>query len=390
MHVISRSLNILDYAISLLMRQRLKNFSILFVFTAVIFLLASFQLATSALRNSASILLKTVPDITVQMMSAGRQVPLKTSAQHAVEKILGITEIRQRIWGYYFDEKNGANYTVIGLHPDDVAETVQQSLEWGKLPEKSGEVVVARPVTKNMQLVERKNFSLFRPDLSMQSFTKTGEFSRGSGLVSDDLLLMSLEDARQLFAMADDEITDLLIEVGNKAEIDTVSRKVSEILAGTRVVTKKQIQKTYDVVFSWRSGFGSVCLLTSLFAFIILAWDRASGLSPEERKEMAILKVTGWQTIDILHLRFWESSIIAAISFLLGYSFAWFHVVLFDALLLKPVLLGWSVLQPSYDFSPPFSPADMLVVASLSVIPYMVATIIPAWKSAMVRPDTVV
>lgn len=390
MRYISRSLNILDYAISLLLRQRLKNFSILFVFSAVIFLLSSFQLATSALRKSAEILLTAVPDVTVQMMSAGRQVPLHISSQEAVKGVLGIADIKQRIWGYYFDEKNGANYTVIGLPQNSVATAVEQSLAWGKLPEQTGEVIVARPVSESMQLGERKQFSLFRPDLSLQSFIKVGEFSRGNGLVTDDVLLMSLEDARKLFAMGDDEITDLLIEVGNKAEIDTVAKKISEILAGTRVVTKKQIQKTYDVVFSWRSGFGSICLLTSLFAFIILAWDRAAGLSPEERKEMGILKVTGWQTIDILHLRFWESSVIAFLSFLIGYSLAWGHVTIFDAVLLKPVLLGWSVLQPTYHFTPPFSLVDMLVIAALSVIPYLVATIIPAWKSAMVRPDTVI
>ncbi len=390
MRIIGRSLNILDYAISLLLRQRLKNFSIIFVFSAVIFLLASFQLTTSALRNSAEILLTAVPDITVQMMSAGRQVPLKKSAQEEVQGIFGISEIRQRVWGYYFDEKNGANYTAIGLHPEDVAASVQQSLAWGRLPQQHGEVIVAGPVSESMQLGERKQFSLFRPDLTMQSFTKVAEFAQGNGLIADDVVFMSLDDARELFGMADDEITDLLIEVGNKAEIDTVAKKISEILAGTRVITKKQIQKTYDVVFSWRSGFGSVCLLTSLFAFIILAWDRAAGLSPEERKEMGILKVTGWQTIDILHLRFWESSIIAFLSFLIGYSLAWWHVTIFDAVLLKPVLLGWSVLQPTYNFAPPFSLADMLVIASLSVIPYLVATIIPAWKSAMVRPDSVI
>ncbi len=390
MRIIGRSLNILDYAVSLLLRQRLKNFSIIFVFSAVIFLLSSFQLATSALRKSAEILLTAVPDITVQKMSAGRQVPLKISSQKEVQGILGISEIRQRIWGYYFDEKNGANYTVIGLHPEDIALSVQQSLAWGTLPQQSGEVIVAGPVSESMQLGERKRFSLFRPDLSMQSFIKVAEFAQGNGLIADDVVFMSLEDARLLFGMANDEITDLLIEVGNKAEIDTVAKKISETLAGARVITKKQIQKTYDVVFSWRSGFGSVCLLTSLFAFIILAWDRAAGLSPEERKEMGILKVTGWQTIDILHLRFWESSIIAFLSFLIGYSLAWGHVSLFDAFLLKPVLLGWSVLQPTYHFSPPFSLADMLVIAALSIIPYLVATIVPAWKSAMVRPDSVI
>ena len=105
---------------------------------------------------------------------------------------------------------------------------------------------------------------------------------------------------------------------------------------------------------------------------------------------MSILKVTGWQTSDILVLRFWESAILACLSFLLGYSLAWCHVSLLDGVLLRPLLLGWSVLQPTFSLIPPFIFQDFLIIATFSILPYLVATIVPAWKSAMVRPDSVI
>jgi len=390
MTAISKHLNILDYAISLLLRRRLKSVLLLFVFAAVIFLLSSFQLVTTALVDSADTLLSGVPDITVQQMSAGRQVGLLQEHHNIDNDIFGISRVRQRIWGYYFDEKNGANYTVIGLNGDGVANRLQRALQWGRLPQESGEVVVAAPVMNNLGLGQRRSFSLFRPDLSLKSLHVVGQFAEGTGLVTDDLMFMSLPDAGDLFATPPGEITDLLIDVANPAEIDTIAAKIADKLAGTRVITKKQIEKTYDVVFSWRSGVGSIALLTSLFAFIILAWDRASGLSSEERREMAILKVTGWQTGDIMLLRFWESAVIACVALLVGYSAAWYHVAFLDGVLLQPVLLGWSVLEPSYALFPPFRIADVLVIAACSVVPYMMATIVPAWKSAMVRHDSVI
>lgn len=390
MITISKYLNILDYAISLLLRRRFKNGGILIIFSAVIFLLASFQLVTSALKDSADRILTTVPHITIQQMSAGRQVPLAITAKESLKGLFGIAAVRERIWGYYFDEKNGANYTVIGLAYIDVGPLLQDSLEEGGLPVQNGDAVVSPQVVESMQLGNRKSFSLFRPDLSLKSFKTVSLFRTNTALVTDDVIFMSLTDARDLFAMEEDYITDLLIEVANPAEIDTIAKKIADKLAGSRVLTRKQIRKTYDVVFGWRSGFGSVCLLTSLFAFVILAWDRASGLSPEERKEMSILKVTGWQTTDIMVLRLWESSVVSFLSFLIGYSLAWLHVVWSGAFLFKPVLLGWSVLRPSFMLHPPFLFSDLLLIFVCSVIPYLAATIVPAWKSGMVRPDTVI
>lgn len=390
MKLLSRNLNLLDYALSLLARNGMKNFAVLVVYSAVIFLLSSFQLITSALRENSERILTSAPDITVQLMSAGRQKTFEDDPVPALDGIYGISQVRKRVWGYYFDEKNGANYTVMGLDPKDLSSKQDISLDWGKLPSKTGEVVLAAGVIENMQLSGRKRFSLFRPDLSMKSFTLVGQFTDGTSLVTGDMMLMTLLDANDLFGMKKRDFTDLLVEVGNPAEIDTIAVKISNRIAGSRVVTRKQIQKTYDVVFSWRSGVGSVCLLTSLFAFIILAWDRASGLSPDERREMAILKVVGWQSNDIIVLRFWESAVVALLSFLVGYSFSWLHVTIGEAALFKPVLLGWSVLRPDYDLLPPFLFSDFLLIFTCSIVPYLIATIVPAWKSSVVRPDVVI
>jgi ABC-type lipoprotein release transport system permease subunit len=156
------------------------------------------------------------------------------------------------------------------------------------------------------------------------------------------------------------------------------------------VVTRPQIHKTYNVVFGWRSGFGSICLLAALAAFIILAWDKASGLSPEERREIAILKILGWQTADILALRFWESFLVAAGAFVAGCILAFIHVTFFHASLFKPILLGWSVIAPPFRLAPEIVLADLLLIFCFSVLPYLAATVIPAWRCAIVPADSAI
>ncbi|MGW8193693.1 MAG: ABC transporter permease [Desulforhopalus sp.] len=389
-----RQLNILDYALKGLRRKLLKNIAIFCIFTFVIFLLSSFQLLGKAFVEAAERLLQTVPDITVQQMSAGRQVALDGAVAYEFTDIFGIKKMNKRIWGYYFDESNGANYTVIGMdrRPEDLQASGWVGLAKGRLPEPDmpGEVVVSTRVAGLLALGDRQYFSLFRPDLTLRSFKVVGFFNRNWDIVTADVILMSLADARDLFAIPEGYITDLLVYVANRHEIETIAAKISEILPGSRVITRNQILKTYKVVFSWRSGLGTICLLTALATFVILAWDKASGLSGEEVREVGILKLLGWQTSDIIALRFCESGTVGIFAFSTGYLLGWVHVAVFGGGLFKPIFLGWSILRPDIQVVPGFAFGDMLLVFSISVIPYLCATAVPAWRAAVIRAETVI
>jgi ABC-type lipoprotein release transport system permease subunit len=388
-----RLLNILDYALASLIRKFLKNVLVFAVFTLVVFLFTSFQLTSRALTAIARQALTTAPDITVQQMSAGRQDSIPLAAKEQLSGIAGVKRVDERIWGYYFDEQTGANYTVIGMAsmPEHGREKSWPGLSEGRLPAstESGKAVISTEVRRQLQLGERKYFSLFRPDLSLASFETVGILAADSDLVTADLILMTVNDARDLFAIPKEQVTDLLVQVGNPLEIDTVAKKIRDRLAGVRVITKTQIGKTYEVVFSWRSGLGTICLLTALVAFVILAWDKASGLSREELREVGILKILGWQTGDILLLRFFESATVAFFAFLTGWLLAWVHVGYFAGALFRPIFLGWSVLRPAITMIPPLLVSDFLLVFSISVLPYLCATAVPAWRTAVVRADSV-
>ena len=391
---LDRQLNIADYALGGLTRRLGRNLVVVFVFGLVIFMVASFSLTTTSLKHAANQLLTTVPDITVQKMSAGRQVALSTEDIKELEGIFGIRSVQPRIWGYYFDENNGANYTVIGhANLSDKAKLSGLGIDFHPNLETDAAfepAVIGRGIRENLGLGQRRSFSLFRPDLSLKSFVTSGTFSIDTSMVTDDLIIMDLEAARDLFGLHGDEITDLLVDVANPLEIDNIADKIGTRLEGVRVVTRERIGKTYRVAFGWRSGFGLACLFGAVTAFFIFAWDKASGLTPAQQQEVAILKVLGWQTEDIITLRFWESVIISISAFGLGYLAAWIHLLFFNGLLFSPVLLGWSVLKPPLTLVPVFSFADLLIIFSLSVLPYLAATVIPAWHSATIRPDSVI
>ncbi|MDA3969835.1 MAG: FtsX-like permease family protein [Desulfobulbaceae bacterium] len=380
--------NILDYGLMSLWRRKTKNLSVLLVFALVIFLMSSFQFLTGALTDVAQQSLRLAPEITVQKMVAGRQEQIPISYGDKLQEIFGIRRVEPRVWGYHFSTTTGGNITMLGVSSFDPR--LETALLHGRLPSGSsaGEVVLGQGVVRDLDLKGRRKFSFFRPELTQKTFTVTGEFKPESELLTADLMVMSIADSRDFFHISETYATDLLVTVANPAEIETIARKIAELLPDTRVVTRPQILKTYNAVFGWRSGFGSVCLLTGLAAFIILAWDKASGMTPEEKREIGILKLLGWQTSDVLAVRFYESFAVSFLALLLGCTLGYVHIAFFDGALFRPVMFGWSVITPHLHLVPVVRFGDVLLVICFTVLPYLAVTIIPAWRAASVPPDS--
>jgi ABC-type lipoprotein release transport system permease subunit len=130
-------------------------------------------------------------------------------------------------------------------------------------------------------------------------------------------------------------------------------------------------------------------LIGTISAFFILVWDKAAGLSAEERREIGILKAMGWETSDVLALKFWEGFVISIVSFLTGAVLAHLHLFFLGGRLFSPVLKGWSILFPEFHPVPRMDPYQLFVILFLTVIPYIAATILPSWKAAITDPDMV-
>ena len=208
-----------------------------------------------------------------------------------------------------------------------------------------------------------------------------------SELAAADLIVMAEQDFRLLFNFPVGYATDLALTIGNPRELTTVAMKIAERYPETRPILKSEILRTYDSIFDWRGGMMLVMLMAAILSFIIFAWDKATGLSAEERKEIGILKSLGWETSDVLLLKFWEGVVISLSAFLVGVILAYCHVFFLSAPLFEPVLKGWSVLYPQFTLVPAVDAYQLGVLFSLTVAPYTIATIIPCWHAATVDPD---
>lgn len=365
---------LLEYSLSSLARRPGKHLGLVLVYGLIVFLLASTLLFTQSLRQEAALVLAESPELIVQRLLAGRHDLIPASYLEQLGAIRGISERYGRLWGYFYDPAVRANYTL--MVPREA-------------PPAAGEVQLGAGVARARGLSPGDYLSLRSARGEPFSFRIAALLAADTELVSSDLMLLNAQDFRRFFDFPADRYTDIVLRVRNPVEVRKVAEKISLALPDTRPILREEILRTYDAIFGWRQGLVFVVLTGALLAFFILAFDRASGLSAEERREIGILKAVGWETGDVLRMKFWEGAALSLTAFLLGYLLAYIHVFHFSAILFAPVLKGWAVLYP--DFRPlPF--VDGLQVATLfffSIFPYTVATIIPIWRAAITDPDQV-
>jgi ABC-type lipoprotein release transport system permease subunit len=371
---LERQRALVDFTLASLARRTGKNLALLAVYALIVFSLASTLFFTAALRREAALVLKDAPDVVVQRMVAGRHDPIPADAVETLAAIRGVRAAAGRRWGYYFDRGTSSNLTV-QVPPD----------WWGN----DGEVVIGEGVARGREVAAGGAFPVRRAEGGYLHLRVREVIPAASALVSSDLVLLSDADFQRLFGPDPDRFTDVVLTVPNEKEIPTVAEKVTKLLPDARAITRSDLLRTYESVFDWRSGLIVVVLAAAVLAFAVVAWDKAAGLSAEERREIGILKALGWETSDVLLIKLWEGAVVSLVAFALGVLAAYAHVFLGSAALFASVLKGWSTLSPEFRLTPDVSALQLATLFFLTVVPYTVATVVPAWRAATADPDGV-
>jgi ABC-type lipoprotein release transport system permease subunit len=290
----------------------------------------------------------------------------------------GVQRVEGRLWGYLYDTSTGANYTLQVPPADSTA-----------LQPADGQAVIGEGVARLRKLQAGQRLFLVAPSGELLNLQVRAVLPQATAGFSTDLVLLSETDFRRFFRLAPDEFTDIALRVRNPKEIDKVAEKTGLALRRHRIVTRADLLRTYENLFSWREGLLLAMLGAAVLAFGILAFDKASGLSAQERREIGVLKAIGWDTRDIIHMKLWEAALIAGTAFLAGVLAAYVHVFGLGAPLLRPVLQGWSQLFPSMALSPTIDGLQLATLALLVLLPYLVAIVLPIWRTASADPDAV-
>lgn len=373
-NVIEHNRHIIDFTISSLLRRKGKNGALLLVYTLIIFILASLLFFTHALKREAALVLNESPEIIVQRTLTGRYQTIPIAWGDKISKINGVTLVRPRLWGYQYDSVYKANYTLMVPAEN---------------PPESGTVDIGSGISRMRGAYPGDIMVFTAHDGLPRNFTIRNILDHESQLLTSDLILFSEGDYRDFSGIPANQATDLTLRVRNPREYTIIAEKIARMYPETRPIVRSEIQRTYDALFGWRSGVIIVVFSAAALAFFIFAWDKGTGLSAEERREIGILKAVGWDTSDVMLMKFWEGAVVSLTAFLAGTILAYLHVFFTSAALFAPVLKGWSTLYPTFRLTPFIDFGQVLTLLFLTVVPYTVTTIVPSWRAATIDPDAV-
>ena len=367
---IEKQRHLIDFTLASLARRKARNLGLLAVYGLLVFLLASLMLFARALQEEAGRVLANSPEVILQRLVAGRHDLVPPDYPEKIGRIRGVQRIEGRLWGYYYDPVVKANYTFMAA---------------AGIP--SGSIVVGPALARARGLDKDNGISFRAYSGKLFSFTVKDVLPQATELASADLVLLDEADFRAFFDYPVGHYTDIALSVANPREVRTVAAKLAAALPDSRPILREEVLRTYQSLFDWREGIVLTVFSLSLLAFAILAWDKAAGLSAEEKREIGILKAIGWETGDVIRMKFWEAAIVSVAAFLLGFVAAYVQVFHLDAPLFAAVLKGWSTLYPRFSLTPAIDGLQLATLFFFTVFPYLAAVLVPIWRAAITDPD---
>ncbi len=382
---------LIEYALGSIIRQGHKSLFVTIVFTFLTALLTSVFFITNSIKYELNATVDALPQIIVQNTKASRIAEIDVERTDKLLEIAGINSVNARVWGYYYFANAGVNFTLVGVDEfeEQYSDTLDGIVKKGELSN-SG-MFIGAGVRDIMESSYYKDyFNFIKPDGKIKRVEISGVFDSDIELESNDMIVMSKETLREIFGIQEDKATDIVVKIANIEEIGTVALKIEQMFPNARVITNDDMKLSYENIFNYKSGIFLALFVISIFTFFIIIYDKMSGLSSEQKREVGILKAIGWRVEDVLKEKFYESLILSLFAYILGVIVAMAYVYLFNAPLLRDIFIGYSDLKPVFEISFVLDFQTLFLVFFLSVPIYVAATIIPSWKVATLEADDVI
>ncbi len=382
---------LIEYALGSIIRQGYKSLFITVVFTLLTALLTSIFFITNSIKYELNATVDALPQIIIQHTKASRIAEMDIASTDKLLDIPGINSVNARVWGYYYFQNAGVNFTLVGVDEfeEQYSDTLDGIIKKGEL-DNSG-MFIGSGVREIMNSSYYKDyFNFIKPDGTIKKVMISGVFDSDIDLESNDMIVMSKETLREIFAIEESKATDIVVKISNIEEIETIALKIEQMFPNARVITNDDMKLSYENIFNYKSGIFLALFIISIFTFFIIIYDKMSGLSSEQKREVGILKAIGWRVEDVLKEKFYESLILSLFAYILGVIVAMLYVYIFNAPLLRDIFIGYSDLKPLFEISFILDFQTLFLVFFLSVPIYIAATIIPSWKVATLEADDVI
>ncbi|MFX0108814.1 MAG: ABC transporter permease [Candidatus Hodarchaeota archaeon] len=393
--------NLASYALGNVLKYRTRTIAVVTALIVSSFLLCSAEFIREGVVTDVSASLDEGPDIIVQRLLGGRQAPVPADWQKNLSSIYGVRLVTPRVWGYS-DIGGGSLLTIMGINATEysgiVGATGTEILPGGRFLEEvdrykmvigEGIVDMMRASYMSVEVDVGSILSLIAQDGSLIEFEVIGIFSSSAKIYSYDMILTDIQSAREILGVNSSSYTDMAVWTEYGEDLNSVAFRIDTQIPEARVLTREAISDTMLKTYSNRAGVIALFWVVLLFTVVLLAFTVSSAGSDEARREVGLLKALGFDTVDVLEIRMYESLTMGLLGGSLGISFAIVYDFLLGAPLLSGYLLGWNLLLLNGGIPLSIAASTVFIVYAVAIIPILVATVVPAWRNAIIEPDTV-
>jgi ABC-type lipoprotein release transport system permease subunit len=338
-------------------------------------------------------------DLYVAGVQFGRPAPIPLDAVSRIRKIDGVTRVVPRIIGGVTIGKEHVPAVIVGLPPEALpawADCVE-----GELPQAGGphELVVGSTLARRLGLTVGAPLRYFyRNDRAGERVSRiVGLFKRDAPFWQANLILTTFDSASAIFDQPK-LATDLLVWCRSGYQ-DTVTQKMVRDISFTSVdgqgVVRPRVTAREDLLALLPRGllhregiFNLHFLLAFVVAMLVLLVTSGFGLS-DRRREIGILKATGWQTDEILLRGLVESCCLSLSAACLALLLAWLWLRVFNGYAVAGLFLAGVGVVPEFRVPFRLTPIPALLSFVLSFVVVLIGTLYSTWRAAIAPPRMV-
>lgn len=334
------------------------------------------------------------PDLYVRGSQFGRAAPLPLSAAADVAGIPGVERVVPRVVGEVALGAERVPCVLVGMPADEFPPWA--ACVDGRPPRDGGahQLVIGAPLARRLGLkVGSRVPPFYRNDrLGERVSEVVGVFEPAAPLWQAHLVLTTLDTAAAVFDQPG-LATDLLVFCRPGAAPDA-ARAIDRLtfpgagrgLVRTATTSAEELRATLPQAARHREGvFNLHFVLAIVVAILVLVVTSGVGLS-ERRREVGILKATGWQTDEVLLRGVVESVALslaaAGVSFLLAW--AWLRGL--NGYGLAGVFLAGVEADPGLRLPYRLTPVPLLLGFVLSLVVVLTGTVYSTWRAAVAPP----
>lgn len=345
-------------------------------------------------------------DLYVSGDQFGRRVPIPLDALGEIRKIEGVRMVTPRIVGGIVLGADHENAVLVGMPVENFPPAL--TCVEGRLPHPASrnELVVGTELAGRLHLhvgdrlppfyhsskgdrisevvgLFKSDVSLWQARLILTSFDTAAEIFDQPGLATDLLV-----DCRPGYQESITETLHRIVLLPDPDHTDLVDKRAEarSPVVRPRVTSREELQAILPAGLLHRGGvFNLHFVLAFAVGIPVLLVTSGLGLS-ERRREIGILKATGWQTDEVLLRAAVESFALslagACIAILL--AFVWLQWL--NGYWIASIFLNGVEVVPTIRVPYRLTPIPALFVFLLSLVLVMTGTLYSTWRTATVEP----